>query len=699
MNEKEAKARLAQLAEQIRHHRELYYQQDAPEISDADFDALVAENGALEAAFPQLVRPDSPSARIGAPAAAGFAKVRHALPMLSLDNGFSPDEVGEFEARIRRFLSLPPEQPLSFTSEPKIDGLSLSLRYENRQLVSAATRGDGFVGEDVTENVRTISCIPRYLPDDAPAIAEVRGEIYLGWDDFAAINRTQAEMGGRIFANPRNAAAGSLRQRDPQVTAGRPLRFFAHGWGELAELPETSQYSMIQRIAAWGFPISDLLVRVDNISSALEQYARVEKLRPTLGYDIDGVVYKVDDLGLQLRLGQVARSPRWALAHKFPAEKAITELLAIDIQVGRTGALTPVARLRPVNVGGVVVTNATLHNEDEIARRDVRVGDMVRVQRAGDVIPQILGYETPADTHARLAAYVFPDQCPECGSAAVREEGEVARRCTGGLICPAQRAERLRHFVSRRAMDIDSLGAKRLDEFAELGWIRNPADIFRLHEHAADLLVRKGWEQKSVSRLFAAIDARRAPPLDRFLFALGIRHVGEVTARDLARRYGDWASFAAAMDELAVQELPQAIGESPDKYLARVGVIRATHIGVAGVGPQIANALHDFWVEPHNQQLLEALLAEVHPAPVQFQTRESPIAGKVMVFTGTLEKMSRDEAKARAEALGARVSGSVSARTDIVVAGRDAGSKRSKAEALGIRVMDETEWSEIAAYN
>lgn len=698
MNEKEAKIRLAWLAEQIRYHRGLYYQQDRSEISDAEFDTLVAENDALEAEFPQLVRIDSPSQQVGAPAATGFAKVQHAVPMLSLENGFADADVVEFAARIRRFLSLSSEMSLSFTSEPKIDGLSLSLRYEAGRLISAATRGDGTVGEDVTSNALTISCIPKQLPDDVPEIVEVRGEVYLGWEDFVAINAAQTAAGAKTFANPRNAAAGSLRQRDPKITASRPLRFFAHGWGEMSYLPETAQYDMMRRIASWGFPVSDLLHRVEDIAALLAQYARIGELRPTLGFDIDGVVYKVDELALQARLGQVARSPRWALAHKFAAEKAVTRLLAIDIQVGRTGALTPVARLAPVNVGGVVVTNATLHNSDEIARRDVRVGDMVWVQRAGDVIPQILGYATPAETHAGLEPYVFPDHCPECGSAAVREEGEVARRCTGGLICPAQRYERLRHFVSRRAMDIEGLGGRTLEDFLALGWIEGPADIFRLEKYRAELLARDGWKDRSVANLFAAIDARRNVALDRFLFALGIRHVGEVTARDLARHYRGWHAFRHAMKTLVAMPFTQALGETDDKFLKRRGLARAEHINVQGVGPEVANALHDFWAEPHNRQVLAALRrAGVKPADVVVKTRDSPLADKVMVFTGTMAAMSRDEAKARAEALGARVSGSVSARTDIVVAGRDAGSKRTRAEALGVTVIDEAEWLRLAA--
>lgn len=693
MTEAEAATRLSILAEAIRRHRIAYYQKDAPEISDADFDALVRENDALEAEYPALVRTDSPSGEVGAAPATGFAKIHHSRPMLSLDNGFSDADALEFEARIRRFLSLPETQAIGFTAEAKIDGLSLSLRYENRTLVSAATRGDGYEGEDVTANARTIADIPHMLPESAPDVAEIRGEVYLGWQDFTAINAMQAERGGKIFANPRNAAAGSLRQRDPAVTASRPLRFYAHGWGEMSAMPAASQYAMMQCIAAWALPVSDSLALVDGMEAALHIYRKILEERPELGFDIDGVVYKVDDLALQERLGQVARSPRWAMAHKFAAEKAVTRLDAIDIQVGRTGALTPVARLYPVNVGGVVVTNATLHNEDEISRRDLRIGDLVELQRAGDVIPQILRYTTPEDEHAALPVFSYPDRCPECGSAAVREEGEAVRRCTGGLICPAQRYERLRHFVSRKAFDIEGLGGRTIEEFLELGWIRTPADIFRLHQHAAALLERPGWKEKSVANLMAAIDARRTVGLDRFLFGLGIRHVGEVTARDLARRYESWPAFSEAMAAVAAMEMPQAIGEADDKYLLRLGLARAAAIGVGGVGPEVANALHDFWGEPHNLETLAALLQEVSLADVRVpQDASSEIAGKIMVFTGTLDTMSRDEAKARAEALGARVSGSVSAKTDIVVAGRDAGSKRARAEALGVRVIDEAEW-------
>lgn len=697
MTDKQAAARLADLSAEIEAHARAYYQEDAPRISDAAFDALVAENKALEAAFPHLVRADSPSARVGAAPAAGFGKVRHARPMLSLDNGFTQEDAQEFEARVRRFLNLGPDQPLAFTAEAKIDGLSLSLRYEDRRLVTAATRGDGAIGEEVTANARTVDGVPHHLPAEAPDILEVRGEVYMRWAAFEALNAAQAAAGGKIFANPRNAAAGSLRQIDPAVTASRPLAFYAHGWGELSAPLADSQVAAMKQLEAWGFPVSDTLTRCTGMAQVLEQYRTLQQARPTLGYDIDGLVSKVDSLALQDRLGQVARHPRWALAHKFPAERALTELLAIDIQVGRTGALTPVARLKPVTVGGVVVTNATLHNEDEIRRKDFRVGDTVEVQRAGDVIPQLLGWTGDETAHAARAEYVFPDHCPDCGSLAVREEGEAVRRCTGGLICPAQRYERLRHFVSRRAVDIDGLGGKSLEEFLQLGWIANPADIFRLHTHADELRQREGWKEKSVRNLLDSIEARRTVGLDRLIFGLGIRHVGEVTARDLARACNIWPTVETLLDRLVAPAPEPALGETEARHWKRVATDRAALVGVPGIGPEVASALADFWAEPHNRDLVHDLLAEVQPAEVRLETRESPVSGKTIVFTGTLEAMGRDEAKARAEALGAKVSGSVSAKTDILVAGADAGSKRARAEALGIQVFSESDWLAILA--
>jgi DNA ligase (NAD+) len=695
LSEAEAEAELARLRPAVRAANAAYYQEDAPTISDATYDAMLARIGAIEARFPALRTADSPTETVGARPADAFAEIPHARPMLSLDNGFSPEDARAFEERIRRFLALPADSIVPFTVEVKVDGLSLSLRYEDRRLVAAATRGDGTTGENVTANARTIADIPDRLPSGAPDVCEVRGEVYLGWSDFEALNAAQEAAGGRRFANPRNAAAGSLRQLDAGVTAARPLRFLAHGWGEMSELPADSQFGMMRAIADWGFPVSDSLARAAGIEEALAAYEAILARRPILGFDIDGVVYKVDRLDWQERLGFVSRAPRWALAHKFPAEQALTRLLAIDIQVGRTGALTPVARLHPVNVGGVVVTNATLHNEDEIRRKDLREGDLVQVQRAGDVIPQILGRATPDEEHAGLAPFPFPDHCPECGSAAVREEGEAVRRCTGGLICPAQRFERLRHFVSRRALDIDGLGAKSLAEFMAAGWLATPADIFRLPDREADIAAREGWGAQSAANLATAIAARTAPPLDRFLFALGIRHVGEVTARDLARAYGRWEEIAAMLDRLVAHEAAPAPGETPEKHGRRLAEARARIVDVAGVGPEVANALRDFWAEPHNRETLADLLSLVRPAPVVVETRASAIAGKTIVFTGTLDQSSRDEAKAVAERLGARVSGSVSAKTDLVVAGRDAGSKLEKARALGITILDESAWREL----
>jgi DNA ligase (NAD+) len=697
LSEPEAEAELARLRPTVVQANTDYYERDAPELADADYDAMLARIAAIEARFPHLLTPDSPTQTVGSAPAATFAEVNHARPILSLDNGFSDEDARAFEQRIRRFLSLPDDAAIPLTVEVKVDGLSLSLRYEGRRLVSAATRGDGTTGENVTANARTIADIPQTLPASAPDLCEVRGEVYLGWADFEALNAAQEAAGARRFANPRNAAAGSLRQLDARVSAARPLRFLAHGWGEMSAMVADTQQGMMRVIAEWGFPVSQSLVRVDGIDPALDQYRAILAARPSLGFDIDGVVYKVDRLDWQERLGFVSRSPRWALAHKFPAEQAATRLLAIDIQVGRTGALTPVARLQPVTVGGVVVTNATLHNEDEIARKDVRVGDMVLVQRAGDVIPQILGYQTPADAHAALSSFRFPEACPECGSAAVREEGEAVRRCTGGLICPAQRFERLRHFVSRRALDIEGLGAKSIAEFIALGWLQAPADIFRLAEREFEIAALDGWGAQSAANLVAAIAARQAPSLDRFVFALGIRHVGEVTARDIARATRTWDALAALMDRLAHHASEPALGETAARHARRIAEERARIVDVAGVGPEVASSLAAFWAEPHNRATVTDLLAHVAPAPLLHERVASAIAGKTIVFTGTLERASRDEAKATAERLGARVSGSVSARTDLLVAGRDAGSKLEKARALGVEVIDEATWAALIA--
>jgi DNA ligase (NAD+) len=673
LTEAEAANQLMRLANEIARHDKLYHDQDAPEISDADYDALVRENRALEERFPQLVRADSPSKRLGAaPATSGLAKVAHARAMLSLENAFSAEEVGEFVARVKRFLALPADAAVAMTAEPKIDGLSCSLRYEGGELVLAATRGDGAVGEDVTANARTISDIPQRIAG-APDLLEVRGEVYMSKADFAALNARQEVAGGKVFANPRNAAAGSLRQKDASVTAARPLRFLAHGWGELSNPLADTQYEAMKRIASFGIPVADLLVRCNDVDAMLAHYRAIEKARADLPFDIDGVVYKVDRLDWQERLGFVARAPRWGLAHKFPAEKAETTLEAIDIQVGRTGKLTPVGRLKPVGVGGVIVQNVTLHNRDEIERLGLRIGDRVRIQRAGDVIPQVVENLTREE---KRPAYVFPDHCPMCNSESVAEEGEVDVRCTGGLICPAQRFERLRHFVSRGALDIEGLGEKSIVEFIGLGWLHSPADIFRLRTHRADLLGREGWKEKSVDNLFAAIEVKRAPESPRFLFGLGIRHVGIVTARDLLKCFG-------TIDELR----RVAMSEDAQAELA----------AVEGVGPAVAEALVDFFHEPHNREALDDLLSEVTPKPFVSDAKQTEWTGKTIVFTGSLETMSRDEAKAQAERLGARAAGSVSAKTDLIVAGPGAGSKLKKAAELGVRVATEAEWAEIVA--
>jgi DNA ligase (NAD+) len=672
LSEADAAKRLEALAHEIARHDRLYHDQDSPEISDADYDALVRENRELEARFPHLVQPDSPSKRLGAAPTSSLAKVTHARPMLSIDNAFSDEEVREFVARVRRFLNLPEQEPVALTAEPKIDGLSCSLRYERGRLVLGATRGDGNVGEDVTANVRTIRDVPHSIPD-GPDVLEVRGEVYMSKEDFEALNQRQAASGGKIFANPRNAAAGSLRQKDPSVTAARPLRFFAHGWGELSEALGAAQSLAMRVIERLGFPVSQLLLRFETVDEALDHYRLIEAARADLPYDIDGVVFKVARLDWQERLGQVARAPRWAIAYKFPAEKAETTLEGIDIQVGRTGKLTPVGRLKPVGVGGVMVANVTLHNRDEIERLGLRIGDRVRIQRAGDVIPQVVENLT-RDEHR--APYVFPDHCPECGSEAVAEEGEVDIRCTGGLICPAQRFERLRHFVSRVALDIEGLGEKSIAEFIELGWLNSPADIFRLHNHREELLGREGWKEKSVDNLLAAIEAKRAPDGPRFVFGLGIRHVGIVTARDLLKCFR------------MIEELRRvATSEGGEAELS----------AVQGVGPVVAEALHDFFHEKRNQEVLDDLLSEVSPAPFVSDAKQTEWSGKTIVFTGSLETMSRDEAKAQAERLGARAAGSVSAKTDLVVAGPGAGSKLKKAEELGVRVATEEEWAKIVA--
>lgn len=692
LTEAEAAQELARLAAEITQANRAYHTADAPEITDADYDALKRRNAAIEARFPGLKRGDSPTDQIGGDLAEGFGKVPHRVRMLSLENAFTAEEVAEFDARIRRFLNLSADAPLAMTAEPKIDGLSLSLRYEGGVLVQAATRGDGETGEDVTANARTIADIPARVTD-APAVMEVRGEVYMSHADFAALNARQGAKGDKTFANPRNAAAGSLRQLDATITAARPLRFFAYSWGELSEPLAPTQSGALSRLAAMGFRTNPLTVLCRTPEELLAHHAMIERERAGLGYDIDGVVYKVDDLDLQRRLGFRSATPRWAIAHKFAAETAWTRLLSIDIQVGRTGALSPVARLQPVTVGGVVVSNATLHNEDYIAGRassgeairegrDIRVGDWVKVYRAGDVIPKIADVDL-SRRDAGTVPYVFPDTCPECGSAAVREPGDAVRRCTGGMICPAQAVEKLKHFVSRHAFDIEGLGAKQIEMFFadELLPIREPADIFTLAArdavNMAKLKNRNGFGDKSVKNLFQAIEDKRKIPLARLIFALGIRHVGETGAALLARHYGSWAAFERAMTAAEV-------GAGPDW---------AELTSIDGVGDVLAaSVVTTFHQEAERRSIdrLVAMLEVEDAAPVV--VADSPVAGKTVVFTGTLEKMTRAEAKARAEALGAKVAGSVSAKTDLLVAGPGAGSKAKQAAALGIETIDEEAW-------
>ena len=707
LSQAEAKRELAALAEEIAAHDRAYYQEDAPKVSDADYDALRKRNAAIEARFPALVRPDSPSHRVGTKPSAKFAKVLHARPMLSLDNAFHDEDVADFVARVRRFLGLKDDDELTITAEPKIDGLSASLRYEDGLFVQGATRGDGVEGEDITPNLRTLKDVPLRLHGRAPKIMEVRGEVYMTHADFAALNKRQEKDGKPVFANPRNSAAGSVRQLDPTITASRPLHFFAYTWGETSDLPADTQWGMLQAFKGWGFRVNPLIRKCKTVEDVLAFYRDIEVTRATLGYDIDGVVYKVDRLDLQDRLGFVSRSPRWAIAHKFAAEQADTILQDIDIQVGRTGKLAPVAKLKPVTVGGVVVQNATLHNEDEIARKDARIGDTVVVQRAGDVIPQIV--RVILEKRPRGAKpYVFPDKCPACGSNAVREVDEktgkvdVDRRCTGGLICPAQAVERLKHFVSRDAFDIEGLGGAYVELLHEKGLLKEPAGIFRLtrnaaavskifSEHRAALSAERrakegkgepvkskrddDSEDKVVENLVASIDARRTISLDRFINALGIRHVGETTAKLLARNFSTIDAFIAAMEgEKAIEELD----------------------AIDGVGETVAEAIKDFFDEKHNKTLLKNLLKEVDVQPVAApKLSGSPVAGQTIVFTGSLEKMTRPEAKARAESLGAKVASSVSKKTDLVVAGPGAGSKLAEAEKHGVKVIDEDTWLKL----
>ncbi|MBB4858978.1 DNA ligase (NAD+) [Novosphingobium chloroacetimidivorans] len=701
-NEAQAANELMRLAKAIARANWLYHAEDAPEISDAEYDALVRRNAELEAAYPHLIRADSPSSKVGHEVAASpLSKVRHEVRMMSLDNAFSPDEVAEFLARVRRFLALPEDAPVAVTAEDKIDGLSCSLRYESGKLVRAATRGDGQVGEDVTPNVAHIADIPQQLTGEVPEIFEVRGEVYMEKAAFLALNatlmdeaRAVAEARGeafddskvRQFANPRNAAAGSLRQKDASVTAKRPLRFWAHGWGAASAVPGETQHEVIGKITEWGLPVSPDFRLCQSLEDMLAAYEAIRAARATLPYEIDGVVYKVDRLDWQSRLGFVAKAPRWGLAHKFPAERAETVLEAIDIQVGRTGKLTPVGRLKPVLVGGVTVTNVTLHNRDEIARLGVRPGDRVVLQRAGDVIPQVVDNLT---REQERAAYAFPDHCPQCGCEAVAEKGEVDVRCTAGLICPAQRTERLKHFVSRAALDIEGLGEKTIDEFFALGWLESPADIFRLRLHRAKLLGREGWKEKSVDNLLAAVENKRSPDAARLLFGLGIRHVGAVTARDLLKRF---VTLPALRD--AAQKAFVAAGELPSDQAAEA---RTELLSIEGVGPVVVEALGEFFHEEHNREVWDDLLSEVSPPDYVVETKDSEVAGMTVVFTGKLETMSRDEAKSQAEKLGAKAAGTVSPKTDLVVAGPGAGSKLKKAADLGIRVIDEAEWAQIVA--
>ncbi len=690
LSETEAHAELERLAREIARHDDLYYRQDTNEISDADYDALRQRNAAIEARFPDLVREDSPSLRVGAAPAETFAKVAHALPMLSLGNAFSAEDVRDFVERVQRFFKGGEADAARFLAEPKIDGVSISLRYERGQLVLGATRGDGTTGENVTANVRTIPDIPKEISaPDFPQTFEVRGEIFMKHKDFAALNAAQAAAGKQTYVNPRNTASGSLRQLDPSITASRTLHFFAHGWGEASGLPADTQHGVLEALAQWGFPTDPLTRLCDDVEAMLAMHTEIEAARAGLGYDIDGVVYKLDRLDLQQRLGFVSRSPRWAVAYKFPAEQATTRLKDIEIQIGRTGALTPVAKLEPVTVGGVVVQNASLHNEDEIARKGVRIGDTVRVQRAGDVIPQVLGVLEEKRPKSSKP-FAFPTRCPACGSHAVREinprtgKEDAVRRCTGGLICPAQAAQRLKHFVSRNAFDIEGLGAKQIDAFYEEQRVMRPADIFTLAARNArtdkPLQEKEGWGEQSAANLFAAIDARRTIPLDRFIFALGIRHVGETTARLLAKSYGTFDAFAKAM---------RAARDPESDAYAELDTID-------GIGVTVAAALIEFFAEAHNIEALDALLEQVTPEPYEAQETESPVTGKTVVFTGTLERLSRSEAKVMAERLGAKVAGSVSSKTDYLVAGEAAGSKLKKAQALGVTVLTEDDWFALA---
>jgi len=735
LSKEDARQEFLALQEKLQTADLAYHQEDAPIISDAEYDAAKRRYVALTEAFPALKDEASQLEAVGAPAASGFGKVAHSVPMLSLGNAFEDSDVDDFARSIRKYLGQSEDTPLSFTAEPKIDGLSLSLRYENGVLIQAATRGDGSVGENVTENARTIADIPQQIVD-APAVLEVRGEVYMSHEAFAALNARQEERGGKTFANPRNAAAGSLRQLDPEITRSRPLQFFAYSWGELSEPLAETQFEAMKRLEGFGFTINPLTRLCPTVDEMIAHYRSIEEQRATLGYDIDGVVYKVNDMALQGRLGFRSTTPRWAIAHKFPAELAWTRLEAIDIQVGRTGALSPVARLTPVTVGGVVVSNATLHNEDYICGfdskgeeirggKDIRIGDWVQIYRAGDVIPKVADVDLTKRPEG-AEPYAFPHICPECGSEAIREEGDAVRRCTGGLICPAQAVEKMKHFVSRAAFDIDGLGNKQVEQFYGDEWIREPADIFTLRDRFGSgmqqLKNREGWGEKSATNLFDAIDEKRQIPLAKFIFALGIRHVGEVGGRDLALHYGGWDELVSALDTArpaalahrAADEAEEAerIAAAEEGRRARISDTRAAAVsacdvpetaqaawddlvGADGIGPILALSLSDALANPEERAAIDRLTAHLTIIAPDAPAAESPVSGKTVVFTGTLEKMTRAEAKARAEALGAKVSGSVSKKTDILVAGPGAGSKATKAADLGIKVLDEDSWLEL----
>jgi DNA ligase (NAD+) len=687
LTEKQAKTEHARLEAEIAEHDRRYYQEDAPTVSDAAYDALRQRYNAIEARFPDLRTRDSLSRHVGAAPSARFAKVRHAVPMLSLDNAFSEDDVVDFVGRIRRFLRLSDDEEIAFSAEPKIDGLSMSLRYEDGELVTGATRGDGAEGEDVTANVKTLEDVPKRLKGKGvPKVCEVRGEVYMTKHAFLALNKRQAESGGQIFANPRNSAAGSLRQKDPSITASRPLGFFAYAWGEMSDMPEQTQSGMIKWFETCGFKTNPLTKMCRSLDALLEFHGEIEAQRARLDYDIDGVVYKVNRIDWQERLGFISRTPRWAVAHKFPAEKATTVVRDIEIQVGRTGFLTPVAKLEPVTVGGVVVQNATLHNAEEIARLDVRIGDTVTIQRAGDVIPQVLG--VVEDKRPRGAKpYEFPKKCPcTLHTDVVREiiagGAEGARyHCTGEFACPHQAIEHLKHFVSRRAFDIDGLGDKQIELFYENDWVKEPADIFTLEERNGKIKLEEveGFGETSVRNLFAAISARREISLERFIYALGIRHVGETTAIALARGYGSWDGFHDACLRLAKDD--EEAKEEMD--------------ALDQIGDTVIESLHDYFGEPHNRRRVERLAAQIKILDAEKPRSDSAVAGKTVVFTGTLEKMTRDEAKASAERLGAKVSGSVSKKTDYVVAGPGAGSKLAEAKKHGVKVLTEDEWAKL----